>query len=302
VSHYKEELVEVPHFREGRTFAFHIPYNLDDLDCRLNPRPEFGELPWSPWPDRKHIERRVGDFVLKLHPTETHRQGFGKKLKERPWRLIRHVDDPPDEWMVFSQKWGFDEKLNLWSFNKRHVLSVMKEDFPDLEITNDLADTPANRKIRQLRSPPEIPEDILNKVYGRSIPRVEQIYTNFENIEQINEFQLCLEWYRKNLLKIQRRRANRCKKELAEELGVTVKDIEKRRRKERKTAKEVQFTQEWIDISTDVHNTIDFLNEVVKRMGQRERLDREWYDDSRRRMRQLASTMRRLSKFFPKKK
>ena len=318
MAYRKEELVEVPHFRDGETFSFHVPYNLDELDCKLDSKARYNELPWSPWPDQKHIERQVGSFVLKLHPTLTRdywieghyvKKNNGQKVwvqskrTQVPHRLIRRIDEP-DNWKLYVNTWSdndFVKKTGLESFFGRHVLSIVEQDFPELGSPRNYNNKKAGAKVVDLRTPTPIDKEILKKVYGRSHPRVET-HTNYEFADLGNQFQLELEWFRKNLLKIQRKRANKAKKAKAKELGVTVEDINEQKRQEREMAKQVQYTQEWLSIAPEVHKCKEFLDEVIKQMGQRERLDREWYDKGRRHMRELANTMRPLNKHFPKKK
>lgn len=314
VSKIIEEQIEVPSYIEGETFVFNIPYNIQTLDCKISPKPEFyGDDPWSPWPDVKGIERRMGSWMLKLHDSAETERGLGKNSKKRPLKLIRRIGDEPNTWLAWMSSWTPKDEViaddaNLKAFNGRHVLSVFEEDYPELFSLPDVPwaqrqSCPKHQKLQELRKPKEISKEILNKVYGRSHPRIESYSSNFEFTDRRNQFQLDLEWYRKELLKIQRKINNKKKKKLAEELGVAVADIEAQKREEQEIAKSAQFTQEWIEISGEVFKTIDFLNDVVKQIGQhRNGLDREWFDQGRRTMRDLANTMRPLNKHFPKNK
>lgn len=311
-----EKLKTVPSYIEGETFTFSVPHNIETLDCKLNQKAGYGEMLWSPWPSKIGIERRVGPWLLKLHDTLYTEKGWGKNRRKIPFTMIRPVDGDPEVWYVFNDWWdtkddtdnkSADRNGGLPNFNGRHVLSVLKQDFPELDALphkygNEAQECPKNQKLNELRKPTPISKEILGKVFGRSHTRGIEVYTNFEHADRRNKFILDVEWYRKELLKIQRKISNEKKKELAEDLGVTVSDIEAQKREEQEIAKAAQLTQEWIDISGEVFKTIEFLNEVVKQMGQRKDLDREWFDKGRRAMRELANTMRPINKHFPKAK
>lgn len=303
-----EKLVEVPSYIDGEKFVFNVPADIATLDCKISSKYHWNELPWSPWPTKKGIVRRMGSFFLKLHETVTKETGSYAKPKVEPVKVVREVSGNPDVWYLFDpHNWDNKDKTGtLPTFNGRHILTMMEQDFPDLKdpghgVSHEQRmKMPYMLKINELRTPAPIAKEILDKVYGRSHPRVEVGYTNYENANRNNKFQLELEWYRKELLKIQRKLANEAKKEQAQEQGITVADINEQKRKEAEIARAALLTKEWVDISKEVFKTIDFLNDVVRQMGQRQELDREWFDKGRRDMRELSNTMRPLNKHFGK--
>lgn len=300
----KEELRTVDSYIDGEEFTFHVPFNLDELELKYSKPEYYGAMEWSPWPTIRHVERRVGNFVLKLHPTKNRTRGFGRNRKAIPLKLIRLVDGDPEAWMYFEGNWnGRDDKKKREypSFNGRHVLSVFKEDYPHLKASHDNKNSEGNRVLHSLRVPTKIPDEILKKVFGRSYARVET-YTNFEFADRRNQFFLELEWYRKQLLKIRRKRNNEKKKATAAERGVSVKDIEREKKERAEMEKRIKRTQLWVSMSKDFHATLDWLQEFARRMEQDEDISQEWYDKGRRAMRKLPTTMQPLRHHFPKNK
>lgn len=108
--------------------------------------------------------------------------------------------------------------------------------------------------------------------------------------------QLEAEWARKQLMKVQQKLRREQKKKMMAERNLDEEALAAEKEERRLAERRVKRTTEWVKVSKDVHNSLDWLQEFVRRMGNFEKIDQKWFDKNRRELRALATKMKPLSR------
>lgn len=303
-----ENLVTVPSYIDSEEFVFTVPNKLEELflsdsyeaarKARRDYRRFHDSAPYFEiWPLEKGVEHRMNSWVLKLHDTLV-------DWNNRPARIIRPFDGNPEEWFLWDSGLRHGQNVTLKpiggkSYNERLKEALLRENARE----HSPEGTEISKKIRPAIQLP--PEELLKKLYKMSYGSLRTDLShlrNFEFEDRLNQIKMDIRWYRSELSKLQRKAKLGQKKKQAAKMGLSVAELHEQKRQEEEKAKKVQFTNDWLKVSKDVHRSIEFLTSVVEHMGNRKKMDRDWFDKNRRELRELANTMRDIGRHFPKKK
>lgn len=334
----EREVVSIDSYVEGEEFLCTVPAGFADMVLRKTVR--CNELPWNPWPSKAGVVRRVGRWLLKydskIFNTYYRDKPLIKMIRfadDEPgeWMLY----DSIFHWCCDAAK-----KLKKLTGRSVHeaVLDTLLADADfTREITEELEAQNARdasaknlRKQTDTNKPQEVADNQLNQALinskrGKQLSKqikaddVARLQVTDEQAEKVlgqnnyvthygwEEFysrekhlRLDLEWYRKHLMKLQRKHRAAEKKKLAEEKGVSIQELVEQKKTRAAIERSIERTKLWVEISSDFHQTLDFLTEFARKMNSGEVITQEWYDKGRRAMRALPETMKPLRWHFKK--
>jgi len=104
------------------------------------------------------------------------------------------------------------------------------------------------------------------------------------------------EWARKQLMKLQRATRKRLKEKELAERNIDAATFAAEKAEQVRLERRVKRTVEWVKVSKDVHNSIDWLQEFARRIGDSDNIDQKWFDENRRELRTLATKLKPLGR------
>lgn len=334
----EKEVVSIDSYVDGEEFLCTIPTGLIDLN--LKKKHNYNELPWNPWPEEAGVVRRMGRWLLKynskifstfyknkplikmirfaddengewmLYDSVVHwRCNAAKKLPDLAGRRIHEaVLDTLLANVDFTRE--ITEELKAQNARDAAALNLRKQTdtnkprvVDDRQLNHALVSSKRGKQLSEQLKVDDVArlrvtDKQAKKVLGRNGYITSFGWEEFYSREKL--FQLDLEWYRKHLMKLQRKHRAVEKKKLAEEKGVSVEELAEQKKAREVLEKRIERTQLWVGMSPDFHQTLDFLNEFARRMNKGEPISQEWYNKGRRAMRKLPETMKPLRWHFVK--
>jgi len=299
----KEELHTCDSYIDGEEFVYSLPDDPFEIEAKISNKYDFfraDDLDWEPWPTTLGVERRVGNWVLKLGNDKSLR--FFQNASGHV-RLIKKHDEK--QWYLYYS--GFEKDYNgkypLFTGLSLSEMYKKETGYPvDPYDKNDEFKKFEYKFIERISKEMDF-QVIHKKVFGnRRGCQGRGGYIICENEKNIREVFLSLEWYRKQILKMQKKTRLEDKKKAAAEKGVTLKELRNIQNKKEKQEKRILRTQQWVNFSNDVHSSLSFLQSLIDSMSDDREISQEWFDKGRRDIRKLSNTLRPMRTHFEKSK
>jgi len=270
-----EKIETCQSYIDGEDFLCSFPEDILAMSVKKDEKTFYhsgNELFWDPWPSDINVERRIGPWVLLKEEGNLQSKVFGENV-----RVIRKHDDKV--WYV-------------WSFHHRGKF------YRDL-FYGELIYVPlyGNAEKEKIQDPDK---EVITKVFGKNRKFPNSYFMSTEK-NRYNQALIDLEWYRKLATARKRKISLENKKKLAIVKGISLQELNVVKREEKQKKKRIARTQQWVTVANDVYSSYEFLQTLIKTMTDDREFSQEWFDEGRRKMRALSTTLRPMRTHFPKK-
>jgi len=300
----KEELHTCDSYIDGEEFVYSLPDDPFEIEAKISNKyipHSVPNLVWDPWPTTLGVERRVGNWVLRLGNDKNMYRLYQNASGHV--RLIKKHDEKQWYFYYSNRINGYEGKYPLFAgLSLRELYEKATGRFiGNHDATGELHDF-GNKLFSRMYDETDF-ITIKEKVFGkRRSGFTRYAHSICENEKNICEVFLSLEWYRKQILKIQKKTRIENKKRAASEKGITLEELRNIQNNKEEQEKRILRTQQWVNFSNDVHSSLSFLQSLIDSMSDDREISQEWFDKGRRDMRKLSNTLRPMRTHFEKSK
>lgn len=252
--------------------------------------------------------RPMGAPTAKKFPCYHGERGW-EVLSARALQLTDVVERVKEEIQEEIQRWVIAE--NFKAGDEKHTAKERAWLFEDKRVAERVLKTPEGQVLREkfeekALGPYDITEEEIRKVFKikagtplswdqkRLLSEEKRGHWEFQYRENLLKIEA--EWARLQLMKLQRKIRREQKKKIMAERNLDAEALAAEKAERKRMERRVKRTEEWVKVSKDIHNSIDWLQEFVRRMGKFEKIDQKWFDENRRELRKLATKMKPLSR------